>query len=64
MIDYEKLTPEEKELYDEARMTHGERYQAAQDWHDVKVFMTVGLFVILSLLYLLDPLLAWIFGAV
>lgn len=56
MIDYESLSLEEQTMYDEARMTHGQRYQAAQDRTFLQHKLLIGFFTLVMIVYLIEPL--------
>lgn len=44
-------------LYEEARMTHGQRYQAAQDWKTAQRILLAGLFALVLLISFIEPFL-------
>lgn len=57
MLDYEKLSPEEQDKYDEARMTHGQRYQAERDWREFQYYIIYSIIVLVFAVTMLEPLL-------
>ena len=57
MNAYKDMTPQERAAYDDARMTHGQRQQAAQDWRDAQAFILSCLVVLCGAVTILEPLL-------
>lgn len=51
------MTPAQRAAYDEARMTHGQRQQAAQDWKTAQHAILAGLALLIAAVYLIEPLL-------
>ena len=51
------MTREDMARYEEARMTHGQRYQAAQDWNTAQKIMLSGLFALVLLISFIEPFL-------
>lgn len=56
MTAYENMSREDRVRYEEAHMTHGQRYQAECDWHDFQVIGAIALFVLVLALCLIEPL--------
>lgn len=57
MNAYKDMTQQERERYEEARMTHGQRQQAAKDWHDAQAFILSCIVVLCGAVTILEPLL-------
>lgn len=57
MTAYENMTPEEQAIYTEARMTHGQRQQAAQDRTFIQHRLLIGFFLLIWAVTMIEPLL-------
>lgn len=57
MAAYKDMNPQERAAYDDARMTHGQRQQAARDWKEAQHLILIGLGILAWAVAMIEPLL-------
>lgn len=57
MTAYNSMTAEYRERYREARMTHGQRQQAAQDWRESQAFIIGVIFAMVGVVAIIERML-------